>query len=219
MKIATWNIQRFTSRKQSAMLNTIQEQNADILVLTETYNTIEIDDCKNVKSKLLPHFIDGQEYRNGEIRTSLYTKFPILNLHETYNGYTSLCADIQTPIGIFTVYASIIGILGNVQPYFKNDLIGQLNDYDKIFPSKENIIVIGDLNTTFSGRVFPSHFARNTLNTAFDKFNLINLTKDIENNVDHIIISKRIAPLLPKEPIIWNKLKNLSDHIGICIEI
>lgn len=219
MKIATWNIQRFMPRNQTAILNAIKEQDADILVLTEAFNTIEIAGCKNIKSKLLPPFIDGQEYKNGEIRTSIYSKFPIISSHETYNDYTSICVDIETQLGILTVYASIIGIVGNVQPYFNNDLYGQLKDYDKIFPVKENIIVIGDLNTTFSGRVFPSKVARNSLNAAFDKFNLLNLTIDLDNNVDHIVVSKNIVTSDITPPITWNKEKKISDHIGICVEI
>lgn len=219
MKLATWNIQRFLPLKQTEILKSIQEKNADILVLTETFNSIEFDGYKTIHSKPLPKNIDDQEYRKGEIRTSIYSKFPIIESFETYNDYTSVCADIDTPKGIFTVYASIIGIMGNKQPHFNSDLSGQVEDFEKIFSGKENIIVMGDLNTTFSGRAYPSHIARNTLNLVFEKFNLINLTKNIDNNVDHIIISKKIAPLHLTKPVIWNSKKILSDHIGICVDI
>lgn len=220
MKIATWNIERFQSRFQKQILETIQEIDADILVLTETFSSIELNGYEYIKTSSLPKYIDGQDYREGENRSSIYSKYPIVNSHETYNNYTSICADINTPLGIITVYASIIGIVGNRQPYFNNDLDGQLQDFDRIFPSKENICIMGDLNTTFTGRVFPSHHARNTLNDAFDKFNLQITTKDIDNNVDHIIISKHFLNSNISQPFIFNvKQPKLSDHIGVCLEI
>lgn len=219
MKIATWNIARYPKRFQIEILKEIEIFDADILVLTETNNSIELEHYQCHKTKALATNVDGQTYRTGENRTSIYSKYPIISIYETYNCYTSVCADLQTPIGILTVYASIIGIVGNLQPYFNNDLTGQTNDYNAIFPNKENICVIGDLNTTFTGRVFPSHHARNALNTAFENFNLVNITKDIDNNVDHIVLSKHLVSAVVKTPIIWNKEKKISDHIGIRIEI
>ena len=219
MKIATWNIARFIPKNQNEILIAIQKLNAEIIVLTETFNSIEIEGCNCIHTKLLPSFVDTQVYRNGEVRTSIFSKYSFKRMYKTYNEYTSVCADIETPIGEITVYASIIGILGKVQPYFSNDLIGQLNDYNNIFPKKENIMVIGDLNTTFSGRAFPSHLARNTLTDAFDKFNLVNLTKDLDNNVEQIVVSKNLIKTLISSPFTWNKEKKISDHIGICVEI
>ena len=120
---------------------------------------------------------------------------------------------MKTPSGILTVYGSIIGVFGNRQPRFDNDLLGHLSDFQEIFPEK-NICFGGDLNVTFSGRVWPSKKARQILTYTFKNFDLINTTENIHNNVDHLLYSKDFLKDKSVEIFTWNEDKKLSDHVG-----
>ena len=74
-------------------------------------------------------------------------------------------------------------------------------------------------NDFFFGYTYPSHKARNSLNAAFEKLKMENLTIEIPENVDHIVISKEFLRSKKTEIEVFNQDKKLSDHIGICITI
>ena len=125
---------------------------------------------------------------------------------------------IETPNGLLNVYGTIIGVFGGIGKRFQSDLKNQLLDFENL--STENFFcIVGDLNVTFSGRVYPSHDARNRLNAIFEKLKLINLTSEMENNIDHIILSKDFIQNKKVTIETWNHDKILSDHIGICLTI
>lgn len=134
------------------------------------------------------------------------------------NNYTSVCAQIETLNGPLNVYGTIIGVFGGIGERFKNDLENQLLDFDRL-STENSFCIAGDLNVTFSGRVYPSHDARDKLNSAFEKSNLINLTAKIENNIDHIVLSQDFIRNKKVTIETWNHDKKLSDHIGICLTI
>mgnify|MGYP003468136382 CR=1 FL=1 len=120
--------------------------------------------------------------------------------------------------GILKVYGTIIGIFGGIGKRFESDLMGQLSDFENFEAEKSNCI-IGDLNVYFSGYAYPSRYARNILNETFEKLKMENLTSEIAENVDHIIISKEFIKNKKTEIETWNLDKKLSDHIGICLTI
>lgn len=218
MKIATWNIERLQKNKRKEVLAMIQAVNADIMVLTETRSTVALEGYHSISTEPLPALHDGIPYTPGEVRTCIFSRYPILKVYETYDPYTSVCADIDTPMGILTVYGTIIGALGNKQPKFNEDLFGQLDDYKRIFPQKQ-VCLIGDFNIIFQGFAFPSHQARNTMNSIFEELNLVNTTTAIENNVDHIVLSRDFIDQREYSLSTWNEDKRLSDHWGVCLRI
>jgi len=213
MRIATWNLQRLEKRRNQHILEKIAELDADILVLTETNTEIKNNDYNFVSTAVLPTFFDNINYNDGEIRVSILTKYNIITQHQTFDKYTSICADLETPIGLLTVYGSIIGVFANRQPRFNNDLNGQLADFEKIFPGR-TICLSGDLNITFSGRPWPSNNARQTLNKAFNIYGLTNATAKIADTVDHIILSNTVLENKNVSIETWNTDKKLSDHVG-----
>jgi len=218
MKILTWNLER-PKKANQAILEKLAKYNADIVVLTET-NTI-INPGKGyspIESETLIKGHDGINYHTGEKRTTIWTKYKIILKNKTYDNYTSICAQIETPFGSLNVYATIIGVFGGIGERFKSDLENQLLDFENL-SSEKPICIIGDLNVTFSGRAYPSHDARDKLNNAFEKLKLTNVTAAIENNVDHIVISKDFISNKKVTIETWNHDKKLSDHIGICLTI
>lgn len=218
MKILTWNIERPKIANQ-LILDKLAEYNADILILTETNVIINPgNEYISIASETLTKDHDGINYQAGENRTTIWTKYNTSAYHITYDNYTSVCAQIETPHGSLNIYATIIGVFGGIGERFKTDLEKQLLDFE-ILSSEKSLCIVGDLNVTFSGRVYPSHDARNKLNNAFEKLKLTNLTTDIGNNVDHIVLSKDFIQNKKVTIATWNHDKILSDHIGICLTI
>lgn len=212
MRIATWNLERM-KRKSQLIIEKLIEIDADILILTETNSSIQLDNYTCISTELLPLGFDNTDYKAGENRVSILTRYKTTNRYETYDSYTSVCTEIETPMGTLTVYGSIIGVFGNRQPHFDNDLSGQLTDLERLFKRKL-ICFAGDLNTTFSGRAWPSKKARQTLIDAFEKYKLSNTTANIEGTVDHIVLSKSFIENKQLEIETWNHDKKLSDHVG-----
>jgi exonuclease III len=213
MRIATWNLQRLDKRKNQQILEKLTDIDADILVLTETNTVIKLDNYNCVSTDLLPIEFDNIKYLVGENRVSILTKYNTTTRHQTFDNFTSVCTDIETPFGILTVYGTIIGVFANRQPRFDNDLNGQLADFEKIFPSRQ-VCIAGDFNVTFSGRPWPSNRARQTLNDSFDKLKLTNTTANIANTVDHIVLSNDFLDKKNLQIETWNTDKKLSDHVG-----
>ncbi len=213
MRIATWNLERLIKRKNQLVLDKLAEINADILVLTETNSIIQLDNYTCIQTEFLPTNFDNIQYADGENRVSILTKYKATTRHKTFDSFTTVCTDIETPFGLLTVYGSIIGVFGNRQPRFYNDLNGQLADFEIIFPGRQ-VCFAGDLNVTFSGRPWPSKKARQILVEVFDKFGLTNTTANIADTVDHIVLSKDFLKNKHLEIETWNTNKKLSDHVG-----
>ena len=218
MKIATWNLERLINKKHEAVQAQIKAVDADIFVLTETSETIILENYHSVLTGVLSHGQDGIPYKEGENRVTIWTKYPILKTYGTYDAFTSVCADIETPLGVLTVYGTIIGVFANKQPRFDHDIFGQVEDFKRIFPNK-NVCIIGDLNIMFSGFAYPSHKARNTMNQVCEDFELTNTTADLPKNVDHIILSDGFMEGFNLEIETWNEDLKWSDHKGVCIQI
>lgn len=213
MRIATWNLERLIKRKNQLVLEKLVDINADILVLTETNTIIQPDNYTCISTDILPTDFDNIKYSAGENRVSILTKYKATTCHKTFDSFTAVCADIDTPFGLLTVYGSIIGVFANRQPRFDNDLCGQLADFEKIFPGRQ-VCFAGDLNVTFSGRPYPSNKARQTLVEAFKTYGLTNVTANIADTVDHIVLSKDFLENKHLEIETWNEDKKLSDHVG-----
>jgi hypothetical protein len=219
MKIAAWNIERpiKTSKRIPVIIACLKEIDPDILILTETNECIDLGDEYNVFHTGKP---SEDFYKEGERRTSIYSKYQSIGQIKTFRDNTSICMNLQTPFGTLAVYGTIIGNNGNRRKDFIQDLDQQLLDYDSIAVNG-NLCIAGDLNMSFADNYYFTEEGRNKLNVSFKKNNLINLTGEIENNIDHIILSKNFIGERKSSLQKWNYPvdKKLSDHIGICVII
>jgi hypothetical protein len=219
VKIINWNVGRPSKNKSGLIVKKLAEFDADLLILTETNTAlIPSGDYYTLATSVLPVNHDGIIYKSNENRVSVYSRWPIVKVYKTYDEYTSLCLDINTPLGLLTVYATIIGVLNGKGPRFASDLQAQLLDFENLLPGK-NCCIVGDYNIMFSGYAYPSHLARQILNDVFKKLDLSNLTAEINNCVDHIAISTQYVKGLSAKIETWNPDKTLSDHIGICVQL
>ena len=213
MRIATWNLQRLDKRKDQDILEKLVKLDADILVLTETNSRIQLKGYNCISTTSLPAHFNGCFYKDGENRTSILTKYNVKTKHQTYDSFTSVCVDIDTPLGLLTVYGTIIGVFGNRQPRFDNDLNGQIGDFKKLI-TNQHACIAGDFNITFAGQAWPSAKARQTLSESFLKHKMINTTAAILGTVDHIVISDSFLEDMDCRFETWNQDKGLSDHVG-----
>ncbi|MFA9213227.1 MAG: endonuclease/exonuclease/phosphatase family protein [Candidatus Methylacidiphilales bacterium] len=215
MKIATWNIERLKHKSElNKIINLIEEQDADILVLTETDSRIILPNFKyRIDTPKLKE-IEPSNYLETENRVSIFTNYEIEQQFETFDKYTSLCIELKTEVGNLKVYGTIIGIYGNRNENFRLDLAKQIDDFERL--SKDNnLCIVGDYNISFADNYFFTNWGRNELNKSFNRNNLDIISKQREKCIDHIAISK---PLTVEKQICineWNQDFKLSDHKGI----
>jgi len=217
MKIATWNLERpiKTSKRNSAIIDCLLKINADILILTETNECINLGDLYNYYHSAR---LEEPYYNDGERRVSIYSKYRSLEQIETFREDTSICERYETELGSLAVYGTVVGIIGNRNKGFMDDLDLQLLDFERI-ARKGNFCVGGDFNISFSDNYYFTKEGRRKLNESFVKLNLINLTSEIAQNIDHIIVSGTFVGDRARSIETWDEDKRLSDHMGVAVEI
>ena len=219
MKIITWNVERLQKNKNEEIKAKLLEFDAEIIILTETSSILNLGNIYNsISTEPLTENYDGVNYKKDENRVSIWTKYSLTNRYKTFDSFTSICSEIVTEYGLLRVYGTIIGIFGGIGKRFETDLTLQIKDF-KDFDINNANCIIGDLNVYFSGYAYPNRNARTTLNDTFKNLKMENLTCNIKDNVDHIIISKSFIENRKLKIETWNLDKKLSDHIGICLTI
>jgi len=113
MRIATWNVERLKHQYAlDKILSTIEDAQADILVLTEIdermmpnyrygFHTPKLHDAPS--DYHMPGRYKGYAvadfYKPTENRVSIYTNYPCGKQYETYDKYTALCIELETAAG------------------------------------------------------------------------------------------------------------------------
>ena len=96
MKILTWNVQRLEKNENKKILAKLCEFGADIIVLTETSSILNLGENYNcISTETLTENYDNVNYKVGENRTSIWTKYNFVNHFQTFDNYTSICSKIQ----------------------------------------------------------------------------------------------------------------------------
>lgn len=165
---------------------------ADILVLTETDKRLHPDYafcCETTSlmgDKTIPYAVT-------ENRVSLYTNYPVVRLHQTYDSRTALCAELKTEKGNLLVYGTIIGTLGNRHSSFMEQLHRQCDDIRRLSELGDGICVCGDFNCSFSDNYCFTQAARTTLLDLFRDTGLTLLTERQTECIDHIAVSSSMV--------------------------
>lgn len=217
MKIATWNIERPYKNDQrvSSIIQCLKEINADIVILTETNELIDLGSEYTSYHSAIP---SEAIYKPGERRVGIYSKYEIIGLIKVSNDFTSLCLSIKTPLGELAVYGTVIGIYGNRTKEFTLNLSEQVNDFNSI-STKNDLAICGDMNISFSDNYYFTDNGRQILTTTFYNLELVNLTANIAENIDHIVLPEKTIQGRKIEVDCWNTDKKLSDHIGVAITV
>lgn len=224
MKIATWNVERLKHKKSlEEIISTCNKVNADILVLTEYDENINLDypyhECTPTPEPLYFKGYDKPEtYKPSEHRVSIYSKYKIIDTYKTFNDYTALCLELETEKGNMLVYGTIMGIAARRLPY-KEDIKGQLNDFCKFTDDGYNLCICGDYNCSFSDDYYYlSKECRQRIRDTFSKCNIKLVTENQAECIDHIAISKNFVGECTPKIDEWNSDKRLSDHKGISVK-
>jgi len=222
MKILSWNLERpnnnDNSIKNKFIIDLIEKINPEIIFLTETNSSINFKEYFCHKSMVLPEIHEGQNYKPGENRITIFSKFPIENIIETYDSYTAICCRVNSEIGDLTLYGSIIGSFGGKDKFFKNDLQNQKYEIEDL-AENENVIYSGDLNISFSGFPYPSKDVIYEMNDFFNLNSLKNITSGNENSAIHIIASKEILKGKKLKQEMIEIESQISDHNVILVEM
>ena len=226
MTIATWNIERptKTTKRIPLIIECLKEIDPDILILTETNEFIDLGNEYQIfhttkPAQPNPH-TSKPYYKEGERRVSIYSKYDSIGQIKTYRDDTSICMNFQTPFGALAVYGTVIGIRGNRGFNFNEDLDKQTLDFEAI-SELNNFCIGGDLNMTFGDNYYYTKEGRKKLNASFEKNSLVNLTKKIPRNIDHIVLTKTFIGDKTINLHPWNLEpdKKLSDHMGVSVNI
>ena len=224
LTIATWNVERptQTSQRVPALNTELAKIKPDIVILTETNECISPGAGYHVyHSGPIDKEAGGDYYKKGERRISIWSIYPIIETLNVENPLTTACAALQTPFGNLAVFGCIIGIHGRGAG-FEKDLQDQIEDLTRFASEGYNICYAGDFNLSFCDSYYTKITARNQLNDLFSKLKMKNLTAEIPQMIDHIVISESFIPEVPVLPKLWNEEKRngpLSDHKGVVVTI
>lgn len=217
IRIANWNIERplTVNKKTTLVLNKIIEINADVIVLTESSNAIDLTNIYPFSQSTLSYPRTPNEHW-----VSIWSKYPITNKINTFDEYRTTSCIIETPFPKIIIYGTIIpyhmaGVSGirygnlNLKPwqFHEDDLYKQAEDW-KIIKNQFNdlpLFIVGDFNQTRgTNEGYGTKKVRDVLTDILTNNNLICLTeqKDIESflsvnnktgkkrkNIDHICSS------------------------------
>ena len=217
MRIATWNVERLKHKMAlNEILLALDKVNADILVLTETDRRLHPDYRFRHETPLMTeHFPDL--YAPTENRVSIYTNYPCVRQHPTYDEHTAICVELETERGNLLVYGTIIGVYGNRHPTFSPELRQQMDDLHQLSKNGTGICFCGDLNCSFVDNFYFTKAGRNAILNGLMDSGLSLLTRDRPECIDHIAITKAFIGDISIQIEEWNFDKKLSDHKGIAV--
>ena len=217
MRIATWNVERLKHKTALAeMKRSIGNVDADILVLTETDQRLhpEYRFCYET-SKMAAY--EPDIYAPTENRVSIYTDYPCIRQHTTYDANTAICVELETEKGNIIVYGTIIGVYGNRHSSFMPDLERQMGDLLRLSRLDTPVCFCGDYNCSFSDNYYFTSAGRNAILNGLNTCNISIMTKRQPECVDHIALTEGFVGNGKVEIAEWNQMKTLSDHKGIVI--
>ncbi len=218
MRIATWNIERIKHKDKLDMMKRLcQDAKADILVLTEADNRFRLDYVNCVETPQAKEIIPSL-YKETENRVTIYTNYPIVCEHDTYDRYTALCIEVDTGYGNLLVYGTIMGIFGNREKSYMPDLKKQMNDIRRL-SAMGNICVMGDYNCSFSDNYYFVTDGRELVKGTFAECGISIITEGQPQCIDHIAVSDSYVGNARIKVSEWNMEKVLSDHKGIVAEL
>jgi len=205
-------------RSPAEIIAKIRTIDADIVVLTETNSVIDLGSpYYKAPSQELPISKDSG-WRNGENRTTIWSKYREIDRPITFNSSISVCSTLDISNRELNVYGTVIGVLGNRRKSFIEDLHSQIRDWRKP-QNTGKICIAGDFNISFKDNYYYTVEGRRLIEGCFTELGIRNLTGDIDKNIDHIAVSEAFLEASTCTKGFWNEDKTLSDHIGVWVSI
>lgn len=239
VRICNWNIDRSGVRglwRSELQANWIASQHADIAVITEVHDTLEIEGLQPACFSA-----DGQlPYRDFEHAVGVWTRLPVLGTLPVRTPRLATCAVLESPLGTLVVYGTILpyreeGATQGLQRWqaHRETLELQLQDWDDIrrqLPD-HHLVVAGDFNMTLPpSNAYVDQASRDRLLKTCGALGLEVLTGDDvraivgRSNIDHVFWANRLAATRPKEywmahGTVDGVQRALSDHNGVTVTL
>ena len=245
MRIATWNLDHASnsSRPISAQIRQIRMIDADILILTETCEAVDLN------SAGYKYAIPRNTNEYGKYWSTIWSKFPITQQVDCYDNKTAVCALVVAPTGDVIVYGTIItwrddkGPNKTSPPWSEHmkSISDHGNDWRSIQDKLPGIplIVAGDFNQTRDGstRTYGTKACRELLGAELTRSRLTCLTTEnfgdtgklksdpakgwARNNIDHICVSEKVFQVVKVGA--WDHFTDsnqyMSDHNGVYVDV
>ena len=103
LRIATWNLDHASnsSRPVDLQIARVREFNADIVILTETCDAVDL-------SRYGYHSAQTEKNDYGKYCSVISSKFPFRKSYLTHDPATAVCREVETPLGPLIIYGTII---------------------------------------------------------------------------------------------------------------
>jgi exonuclease III len=249
-RIANWNVERprFKSNKTKLAIEKIKEIDADIIVLTETSNAINLHD-------IYPYQISTRPYERtpDEQWVIIWSKWEISKQIETFDNFRTVSGIVNSPFGNIIVFGTIIpyhqaGVSGTrygnlnykTWEFHEKDLYVQSENWKNLIEAEKiPLFVIGDFNQSrFNNQGYGTVKVRQILTELLIEIDLKCVTeidfsekyltedpikRKVRNNIDHICISNELLKEFKNIEVgAWNHFtdtgKYMSDHNGVYID-
>jgi len=236
LKIATLNIDWFKKSKdlQKTIQDEIKKQDLDFLIVNENIESFSFDSTyfkyhsKSIPTNEIFQHLDYGIYLKGEtpVRTCIYSKHQSIQEIKTIDSYTSIGHKFTVDGKEIVIYGTIIGTWGikYQDEIAKIELENFKNDIKNILIENENVLIIGDFNTSFfdiEKRQLPTIKSRTELINFTDNFNIHRATENIQNCIDHIFISNNLKNIssITTSTFLENNILKDDPHKGIILEL
>ena len=235
LKIATLNIDWGNKQRSKSHIQKIEAEllklNSDILGITDSVDSLKLPNYSySYKTRPIPENtiyegINYTEYLKGEtaIRVAVFSKYESIRSFPVIDEYTSVCNEFNTEIGPLTIYATIVGTRFNKMPFAKTELDNCISDCMRIASLTDNLCLAGDLNTSFRKEDVYYEIkhlsSRRALVDLCEKCKMELTTKNIDENIDHILLPVKLNQKFKATTSIFVEKNVLSDHKGILVEI
>jgi endonuclease/exonuclease/phosphatase family metal-dependent hydrolase len=235
LRVGTWNVQYGRGvDKNQRRLSLLEFQAADVWVLTETHDDLDLSATHRAIHS------DQRYSAPGGRWTTLWTSLPLIERLPTADTRRCVAARLDAGDGgEVIVYGTVLPWNGDVGPVkerpargweeFPRVVSGQGQEWLSLrerFP-KSTLIVAGDLNQDLGGKhYYGTKACRALLNTELTRANLVCLTTtdrfDAEvlqhPPIDHVCAGPGLGGHLTAEVHGWNNVLDgarLSDHGGV----
>lgn len=241
MLIATWNLERpdpADEELNQARMDKIREVGADLWILTETHEVIDLSDTHHCAATTP----SARKPRLGESCATIWSRWPILRQIETSDPTEAVCVEVAHPDGPLLVYGSIIAYAGYKGPDGKSPAWEEHyrfiewhgRDWKRLreeFP-KHRVITGGDYNQNRDGaRWYGTRKGRDLLSSALLDAGLKCVTEEDfvktgklkdRHTVDHLCMDETLAASVVSVDA-WERTRTdgmrLSDHSGVCVQL
>jgi hypothetical protein len=236
LKIGTLNIDWFKRKNKigQIIIDEIKKQAFDFLIVTENIASFQFNENYFAKSTTpIPpdkefQYLDYGKYLKGEtpLRCTIFSKYKPIQPISVADAYTCVACKYLIANQEIIIYASIIGTWGiqYQKEIARQELDNFKTDIESILLQNENIIIAGDLNTSFienEKRHLPQINSRAELLDFTNLHNVNRSTENIENCIDHIFVSQKLFEVsnISTSTFLENNILNDEPHKGIILNL